>query len=138
MLSNSESINARLVEIESKNFYKFLSTLQGSDYRAPILKQYPETEFDFPKPEKLPYVGEDKVWVCDCGCGERDPIMIPYATSSRIGKDGVISAVIEGIWVSPCVQRGSEPEYGIRHEGMDLWDLVTDDYADPAVRLEAN
>lgn len=119
-------------------FYSFVSGLQGPDYRDKIIKAYPNTELTFVSAGKLPYIGEGRVWVCECGCGERDPILIPYITSSVCAKESVKSARIEGIWVSPCTIPGSDPEEGIRHYGMEVWDEETDDLADVKFRLEGN
>lgn len=127
-----------LLDKHKSEFYSFVSELSGNDYKQKLISQYPLANLEFFPMEKLPYLGESQVWVCDCGCGERDPILVPYVTYSRIGVEGLIEAEVEGIWVSPCILPGSDPEEGIRHFGMDAWDNEMDDLVDPKVRLEGN
>lgn len=129
---------AEIIEKNREEFNVVLSNVFGYSYEAVIRNRFPLAQLDFKPAQQLPNVGEGKAWVCDCGCGEQDPILIPYATMSVVGVDGLKAAEIEGIWVSPCTLRGYEPEDGMRHFGMDLWDYVTDDLADPKVRLEGN
>lgn len=129
---------AELVEKQTEEINAFVSGLVGPDYQAAMVNRFPLANLNFVPAEKLPYIGEGKEWVCDCGCGERDPVLIPYVTSSRIGVEGLIDATVEGIWVSPCTRPGYDPEDGIRHFGLDLWDYERDDLADPKVRLEGN
>lgn len=130
--------NGELVEKQSEEVNAFVSGLVGPDYQAAMIQRFPLTQLNFIPAEKLPYVGEGKAWVCDCGCGEKDPVLVPYLTYSRIGVEGLVEANVEGIWVSPCTRPGYEPEDGVRHFGMDLWDYGLDDLADPHVRLEGN
>lgn len=129
---------AVLVEKRVEEVRAFVSGLVGPDYQAAMIERFPRARLKFTPAEKLPYIGEGKVWVCDCGCGERDPVMVPYLTYSRISEGGLVEADVEGIWVSPCTRPGYEPEDGVRHFGMDLWDYGLDDLADPHVRLEGN
>lgn len=133
MVSKSE-----LVEKKTEEVNAFFSGVSGYDYQYEIQNRFPLAQLEFKPVEKLPYIGQDKVWVCDCGCGERDPILVPYVTMQVISAEGLEAADIEGIWVSPCMLKGLEPEDGLRHYGMDLWDNETDDLADPRVRLEGN
>jgi|AGFS01.1.fsa_nt_gi hypothetical protein len=130
--------NAVLVEKNTEEINSFVSGLTGPGYQMAIMNRFPLAQLTFAPADKLPYVGEGKVWVCDCGCGERDPVLVPYVTMSIIGVEGLQAARVEGIWVSPCTLPGLEPEDGLRHYGMDLWDNETDDLADPKVRLEGN
>lgn len=129
---------AELVDKQTREINAFVSGLVGPDYQASMVNRFPLANLNFVPAEKLPHIGECKEWVCDCGCGEQDPVLIPYVTSSSIGVEGLIDATVEGIWASPCTRRGYDPEDGVRHFGMDLWDYETDDLADPKVRLEGN
>lgn len=133
MLSKAEIIEKNREEVNA-----VFSNVFGYSYQAVLRNRFPLAQLNFKPVEKLPYIGECRAWVCDCGCGEQDPILIPYATMMVVGVDGLQAADIEGIWVSPCTQKGSEPEEGMRHFGMDLWDYGLDDLADPHVRLEGN
>lgn len=129
---------AEIVEKNREEVNVVFSNVTGYSYQAVLRNRFPLAQLDFKAVEKLPYIGEGKAWVCDCGCGEQDPILIPYATMVVVGVDGLQAAAIEGIWVSPCTLKGSEPEEGMRHYGMDLWDDLKDDLVDPPVRLEGN
>lgn len=139
MLNNDKLFEKhKLVEKQSEEVNAFVSGLVGPDYQEKMIRRFPLAKLNFIPVEKLPYIDEGKVWVCDCGCGERDPVLVPSLTSSRIGAEGLIEANVEGTWVSPCTQPGYEPEDGVRHFGMDLWDYGLDDLADPHIRLEGN
>lgn len=129
---------AEIIERYQEDINVVFSAVFGYSYQAVLRHRFPLAQLDFEPVEKLPCVGEGKAWVCDCGCGEKDPVLVPYLTYSRIGVEGLIEANVEGIWVSPCTQPGYEPEDGVRHFGMDLWDYGLDDLADPHVRLEGN
>lgn len=133
MLSKSE-----LIEKNREEVNVVFSNVVGYSYQAVLRNRFPLAQLDFKPVDKLPCLGEGQAWVCDCGCGEQNPILIPYATMMVVGVDGLQAADIEGIWVSPCTLKGSEPEDGMRHFGMDLWDYGLDDLADPHVRLEGN
>lgn len=133
MTSKSELLEKRREEVNV-----VFSNVTGYSYQAVLRNRFPLAQLDFKPVEKLPYIGEGKAWVCDCGCGEQDPILIPYATMMVVGVEGLQAADIEGIWVSPCTLKGSEPEDGLRHFGMEVWDYEIDDTADPHVRLEGN
>lgn len=133
MLSKSE-----IVEKNREGVNVVFSNIFGHSYQEDLRNYFPLAQLDFKPVDKLPCIGEGQAWVCDCGCGEKDPILIPYATMLVVGVDGLQAADIEGIWVSPCTLKGSDPEDGIRHFGMDLWDYGLDDLAYPRVRLEGN
>lgn len=129
---------AELVDKNREEVNRVFSNVFGYSYQAVLRNRFPLAQLDFKPVENLPVIGQCQAWVCDCGCGEQDPILIPYATMQVMGVDGLMAADIEGIWVSPCTLKGSEPEEGMRHFGMDLWDYERDDIAEPKVRLEGN
>lgn len=121
------------LEKAQDEFNAFLSTREGLDSAGEIIEKYPAARILFVPAQQLPYVGEGKVWVCDCGCGERDPVIVPYALMAVFTPQGLQEARIQYGWTSPCLRRGYD---NVRHHGMDLWDNETDDVADPHTRLE--
>lgn len=133
MLNNGELVEKRVEEI-----WAFVSELTGPNYQSAMIQRFPLATLNFFPQQKLPYLGEDQVWVCNCGCGERDPVMVPSLTLCRVGIEGLIEADVEGIWVSPCTVPGFEPEDGVRHFGMSAWDNYLDDEVDPPIRLRGD
>lgn len=113
-------------------FEDFIAKLVGFDSGKVIVEKYPDAEINIAPAEELPAFEGDKVWCCDCGCGVKDPILVPIPVCSICSEAGLLKADIEWAWVSPCIRHD-----GLRH-GMELWDNETDDVARPYVQLWGN
>lgn len=70
---------------------------------------------------------------CDCGCGEKSPVLVPTMTKGLFQHGEVKSLDVEAAWMSPCQQKHSG-----KHYGMYLWDEYEDQEVDPPRNLYGN
>ncbi len=117
--------------------YAFFASLQGEGYKEKILYRYPKAVWKFDDTgSSLPEIKETQAWCCNCGCGEKKPVLVAYPTmlsyGCRVEGDGLDEGEVSVAWQSPCTYRNDET---MEHYGMFLWDYELDNEV-PGIILE--
>lgn len=123
-----------------ENVHSFFGDLLGEGYKEKILEKYPNAKWEFLGDNELPKISSVQVWCCNCGCGEKDPVLVPCLNYSVISDeesgDGLLEGHVTGNWQSPCKIYSSDGE-SFEHFGMFLWDNVMDNEV-PNITLEGS
>lgn len=135
-METNDPSNALACEKKREEFEIFLSsiaTLGAEEFKFKISECYPEAKTLFIGPDPVPELGENQFWCCECGCGQKDPILCHTALMSCIhAEKGLTNARIQGFWMSPCYKNIDGER---RHYGLYAWDASTDEVVSPPVEL---
>lgn len=129
-------MNFEQMDKNRENINQFFKSLEGPGYQDKILAKYPNVSWEFYGDGELPSLTQTQVWCCDCGCGEKDPVLVPTLNRSVVSDkktgDGLREGGVSGAWQSPCFQRGDDDH---EHYGMFVWDYASDSEV-PGIKLE--
>lgn len=118
--------NLRKYEAQEKhtqNFLKFIAKFRGQQYNDAIISEYPLAEVIIKPPHKLYELKNGQSFCCGCGCGDVEPILVPYVTEYVVSSEGVQSIVAEGYWVSPCTANSYDiGDCPLEFFDLEIWD----------------
>lgn len=110
-------------EQHNQDFLKFIAKFRGQSYNNEIVTKYPLADVIIKPPHKLYQLKDGQSFCCECGCGDVEPILVPYPTEYIIDVEGVSSLVVEGYWVSPCTRNSYDiGDCPLEFYEIEVWD----------------